>query len=320
MNARRLALLLAALLAGCSDVEPARLHFLDTRADERRPATFVGMPLRTGQVVLSEAVGAYSLLFSLGPARSYDFTHAGILVMEDGEPFVYEMTGEYKLGFGDRPTDGIEGTCRRVPLLEYSRGYLFVEIFDPPAGVDPAKVGAWAQAQLRDGTPFDAYFDWAEHEALFCTEFVQLALEAGGAPPLKELVPVRQQPSLQRLLKWAGVANERCLPAGLYADPERTAAALGLFPTRTAAECYFAAKAELHRRFTDDQKLGNLFEMTGLADVTIRGSVYLFLQDASRLLHGTQPGPDEIRAAVQAMADERFGVVQERAGAPEERR
>lgn len=309
MTALRALVLLAALVAsGCAEPSFARLHFLSSAESAENPATYLHMPLRTGQVVLSEAPGPYSLLFSLGPERPYDFTHAAILVMEEGKPFVYEMTGEYKPSFG-RPTDSIEGGPKRMPLADYCMAYLYVEIFDPPHGVDGEKVGAWCKARFEDETEFDAYFDYSEHEKLFCTEFVALALEAGGAPPV-ELVSVRPHPSLEKLLVWLGVGRERCLPAGLLADPERSAAALGQMPTLAAAASYFAAKAELHRRFTPDQLLGNVFDMTGLADIAIRPSVYEFLVRATGLFRGhrKKPAPETITAAVQDLADEMFGV------------
>jgi len=268
----------------------------------------MGLPLRSGQLVLSEAPGAYSFLFALGPERHFDFTHAAVLAMEDGQAFVYEMTGEYKLGFEERVTDGVEGFCRRLPLADYCAANLYVEIFDPPEGVDGEQVAAWAQARYREQPPFDAYFDYTEHERLFCTEFVALALEAGGAPPV-ELVPVRQQPSLQQLLEWFGVKRDVCLPAGLLADPERRVAALGLLPTPTAARCYFAAKEELHRRFTDDQRMGNVFEMQGFADIALRPEVFQFLNRAVNLFPGDRrpPSRERVNAAVRRLSAELFG-------------
>lgn len=308
-TARLLGLLLGlTALSGCAETSFKRLHVLDSRAGPERPDTYLGMPLRTGQVVLSEAPGAYSFLFSLAPERHYDFTHAAILVMEGGEPFVYEMTGEYKLGLDERPTDGIEGTCRRTPFMDYCGAYLYVEVFEPPPGVDGERVGAWVKRLVEREPPFDPYFDWTDHERLFCSEFVQLALEAGGGAPV-ELIPVRQQPSLQRLLAWLGVARDRCLPAGLYADPGRSVAALGLLPTKTSAMCYFAAKEELHRRFRDDQRLGNLFQMEGMADIQLRPQAFAFLQRAVNLFDrpGSRPERAEITVAVRGLAAEMFG-------------
>ncbi|HBP16696.1 MAG TPA: hypothetical protein DEA08_02740 [Planctomycetes bacterium] len=305
-----LTLLLGA--TGCNSSQQAnRLYFLDSQAGEEHPATHLGMPLHSGQLILAEGPGAYSFLFSLGTESYVNFTHAGILVFEDGEPFVYEMTGEYKPGFDERPTDGIEGSCRRLPFVEYCMAYLYVEVFDPPEGVDSAKVTAWVRQRYEEGQEFDPYFDYSEHEKLFCTEFIQLAMVAGGGEPLP-LQPVRTHPAVQRLLEWFQVARDASLPAGAFADEGRYRAALGMLPSRTAAYCYFAAKAEIHRRFRDDQRLGNLFMMDGFSDVDLRPTVKEFLGKAVRLFPVTQKlyPRDEIRARVSALADEMFGVQQ----------
>jgi hypothetical protein len=312
----RRALLLAFLLAfasGCASDRANRLYFLDTRADEEHPATFAGLPLKDGQIVLCEGPGAYSFLFSLGTEGYSNFTHAGVIVFEEGVPHVYEMTGEYKAGgFDDSPTDGIVGECRRLPFLDYAMAYLYIEVYDPPEGVDPKKVTDWVRARYEEKTPFDPYFSYAEHEALFCTEFVQLALEAGGDKPTKP-ERVRQHPDLQRMLVWASVANEWSLPAGSFFqrfDPKNYRGALGMLPSRTAAYCYFAAKAELHRRFTLDQRLGNMFRMDGFADIELRPAVSAFLSKAVRLFPVSAKfyPREEITERVQALAAEMFGV------------
>lgn len=302
-------LALVVLAGGCASNEANRLYFLESRPDKELGATFAGLPLRDGQVVVSEGPGAYSFLFSLGTEGYSNFTHAGVIAVDGGVPYVYEMTGEYKAGWDERPTDGIEGECRRLPFLDYASAYLYLEVFDPPPGVDGKKVADWARARLADKTPFDPYFDYSEHQKLFCTEFVQLALEAGSAPP-KELVQVRRHPELQRMLEWFQVARDKSLPAGLFVDPPRLRAALGMLPTRTAAYCYFAAKAEIHRRFQDDQRLGNVFQMDGFADVDLRPSVRGFLSKAVRLfpISDKRYPPEEIEARVRKLADELFGV------------
>lgn len=310
---------LLAGVAGCASAGRVggRTHFLKTGSAEE-PGTYLGLPLRSGQILLAEAGNPYSLFFSLATRDYYDFTHAAVLVMEGGEPFVYEMTGEYKPGFDDRVTDGIEGGCRRTPLLEYARAYLYLEVFDPPAGVDGEAVARWAQEQYRRGVPFDPYFDASEHERLFCTEFVALALEAGGAPPVKP-VPLRRHPSLQRLLGWLGVPRESGLPAGLLADPARSVAALGQLPSLGAARGYFAAKRELHRRFTRDQRLGNVFALDG-AQLSLRRQLVVFLEGAVNLIHEADDDPDagEIDRRVQELAARLFGAAPEHAALEEQ--
>jgi hypothetical protein len=313
---RRLAAILAllgvVLASGCSHTKD-RVYFLDSVANEERPATYLGIPLEDGQLVLTEAPGAYSFLFSLGTEIYSNFTHAGIIGMENGKPYVYEMTGEYDpFSFSDVPADGIVGECRRRPFMEYVRGNLYVEVFDPPAGVDRKQVADWVRKQFADQPAFDAYFVWEEdgnHDKLFCTEFVQLALEAGGGPPV-QLRRVRQNASLQRLLEWNSVTRDWGLPAGVFADPQRSVAALGQFPTKTAAATYFAAKAEVHRRFTPDQTLGNVFRMKSMADIALRDTVVYYLRTAVALFENRRrpPSADEIHSKIVELATDIFGV------------
>lgn len=305
-------LLLATLvltLLGCGATRE-RIYFLGNVTSKERPETYLGMPLQSGQLVLSEAPGAYSFMFGLGTERFFDFTHAGVLVMEDGQPFVYDMSGEYGCGviFADRPSDAIEGGCRRTPLMEYARANLYVEIFDPPPGADGAKIAAWVQRQYREQPPFDAYFDWKDEEKLFCTQFVQHAVVAGGGAKVP-LEKIRQHPGLLRLLNWFKLATDFNIPAGLFADPKRYVAALGQFPCRRAAYCYFAAKRELHRRFTNDQALGNLFELEGWADIRLRPEIIDFTNKALRLfpVSRSMTPQAEIDAKVRKLARQMFG-------------
>jgi len=301
-------------LCGC-EVTKERLYFQGSKIDAENPATYLGLPLKSGQIALGEAPGAYSFLFALGLAEYKNFTHAAVLVMEEGKAYIYEMTGEYNgIGLEESPTDGIEGFCRKQTLEEYAAGNLYVEVYDPPEGVDPAKVAAFAQDVYRRQPEFDAYFDYSEHEKLFCTEFVQQALEAGGAPPV-ELVDIRQHAGYQRLLAWFKVENKKALPAATFADESRWRASLGQLPCRTTAYSYFAAKKEISRRFTDDQVLGNIFRMEGIADIRLRDEVLLFLNRAMRVFPITPNRRfplDEIDARVKALAEEMFGSAPEK--------
>ncbi|MBL4850318.1 MAG: hypothetical protein JKY65_32780 [Planctomycetes bacterium] len=314
MNRTLLYLALIASLSGCGSVVQERLYFQGSEIDEEHPATYLGLPLTSGQIVLGEAPGAYSFLFGLGLETYVNFTHAAILIMEEGKAYVYEMTGEYDgIGLEDTPTDGIRGFCRRLTLEEYAHGNLYVEVYDLPPNVDAKKVIAYTQDVYERQPEFDAYLDYSEHEKLFCTEFVALALEAGGHEPFK-LVPIRQHPDYQRLLTWFKVERKLGLPAASFADESRWRASLGQLPCRTSAYSYFAAKAEVSRRFTADQKLGNVFRMEGIADIRLRDEILMFLNRSLRLFPITPQRRlplDEIQAKVRALADEMFGSAED---------
>jgi hypothetical protein len=304
-----LALLLAPL--GCTSSIHIRTTVLGARPDAQHPPTFLGIPLRDGQVLLTESPEATSFVFAMIPKRFHYFTHGGIVAIENGEPVVYEVSGDIiALPLHTRVLDNVAGEVHRRPLLQYASSNLYVEIMEVPDGVDGAKVAAFARDAFRRKVAFDAYFDWADHQKLFCTELVELAERAGGAKP-RDFVPINDNPSLAIAIKWIGVQTDTSLPAGLYYDPSRWVGALGQFSTRTAAYAYFEAKHELHRRFQRSQRLGFLFTLSGYGNVGVRDDILRFAYDAAHLFddEATPPEPGDPRIAreVRRFADATFG-------------
>jgi hypothetical protein len=269
--------------------------------------TYFGLPLRTGQVLLSEAPSPHGLLFSLGTETYTPFTHSAIIVVEDGAPYVYDVAADFRPWFASTAADALHGGVGRAPFLEYVGGALYAEVFDPPAGTDPDKLVARLRDLRRREVPFDAHWDFQDKSALYCTEFVAELLAAAGAPtpPLSRRGPNR---SLRRALAWFGLETEWVLPAGAFIDETRLVAAVGPWRTRTSGQAYFAAKRELHRRFTADQKVGNLMELDG-TELKIRPHVQAYLHRAAHRFDGQAPPPAAVLdAAVRALAEEVFGA------------
>jgi hypothetical protein len=306
-------LLSCALAVGASGcvMSSGRLNFYEAKNPDHRP-TYLGAPLRTGQIVLTESAGDLAFIFAVVPERFYPFTHAAIVSIEDDTPYVYEVSGEYGIHLKRRVLDNVQGQVHRVPFAQYVAPNLYVEVLDPPAGADPEKIAAYARARFKDGTKFDAYFRYDEHEKLFCTEMLELAIESAGGPQ-QPLIGVRDNPSLHEALVWLGVPLDTSLPAGLYQDPSRYVASFGQFPTRAAAYAYFEGKREIARRFTKDQRLGFLFELHGSGDVTARPNLQEFMRQAARVTLSMSPPPEpgdpRIAAAVRQVADTMFGAV-----------
>ena len=286
------------------------------RAAERGPdaANVFGVPLRTGQIVLTEATGSLSYVIVLIPEQFYPFTHAGIVSIEDGVPYVYDIHGRLAtLPLASRVLDNVEGEMHRTPFLEYVAPNLYTEVHDLPPGVDPAKVVAFARQKFAEKVEFDAFFDYSDHKKLFCTELVELALEAGGAPP-RTLAPTNKNPSVRLAMDWLEVPPDTVLPAGAFLDGAPFVGAFGQFGTRTAAYAYFEAKREFHRRFHGkDQRLGYAFLLKRTGDVDIRPEVESFFTRAPHLFDGEEkppaPGDPRIASAVRALADSMFGPV-----------
>jgi hypothetical protein len=271
---------------------------------------YMGIPVKTGQLVLTEAPGPLSFFFNLGPEKFYRFTHAAILVMEDGEPFVYDIAGELSTMdalCAGRPTDAIAGKVRRNSFYEYCKPNLYAEVFDPPPGVDTKKMADFIQKAYKDETPFDPYFNHADKENLYCTQLIDLTLQAGGAKPM-EMVAMQQNPSFLVALKWLAVPLDKNLPAGAFADKSRSVGSLGTFGSMVSVRSYYAAKKEIYIRFTKDQRLGNVFILNGL-DIQLRDQVDRFVRDCIKLFLSARESPSEevLSVAVQELADERFG-------------
>ncbi len=296
-----LAGLLGAALPGCAG---RTLEYTIHSVYDQEPAG--KSPFRTGQIVLSEAPGPYGILFTLAPSRFFRFTHSALIIVEGGEPYVYDMSAEFKPTLATEPAGSLFGGIRRTPLADYVGMHLYVEVFEPPSHVDAVRVAGKVQELRESKVEFDAGWDLRDHARLFCSEFVVEALAAGGMarPPL---IPLTHNPSLRTVLKWFGVTSVESLPAAAL-PRERRVAAFSVWPARASAEAYLEAKRELYRRFTDEQEIGNLLELRQY-DVQLRPKVAEFLERAPRLVANakTEPQQTELRALIRALGDEVLG-------------
>lgn len=300
-----LALVLASSLFGCAGVAPR--EFATYRAVAARPATGHGLPLAAGQIVVSESGGAMSLLFRLFEDGFPRYLHAGVLAREDDAFYVYHAVGTLKPSFGGAPTDAVRGSVRREPLLRYLAGQRITAVYDPPADVDAARVVAFVRDAYQRRIPFDAYFDPADHQRLYCAELVALALEAGGAPPVPRRAR-RAHRSLAVVLDWLKIHAAELVSTADLVDPSRQVALISRRYSPREIALHLAAREELHRRFTDDQRLGHLFVWTG-TKLDFRESVTAF-ERAALALRATETELDaeSARSEVAALATRLLGV------------
>lgn len=298
---------------GCGTMQLPRLNIYEVKKDPESPPTYAGMPLKSGQVILTESPEATSFGFMLMPDQFYNFTHGGVVVMEEGEAWVYEIAAEIvTFPFHERVLDNVQGRVARRRLFEYVMPNLYAEVIDLPPGVDGAKVADFVRDHHRKKTEFDAYFRWNEHDKLFCTEFVELSQRAGGAPP-REPGPARDHPALNVVKQWLGVPMNEALPAAYYYDPKRVVASMGQFGTRAAAYAYFEGKRELYRRFKKDQRAGYVFKLRGTGNIELRDDVTRFIVGVAHLYDGVQDPPPwgdpRTTRIVRKYADAYFGPV-----------
>lgn len=296
-----------AWLAGCSTVAPrdyATYVVTSDAAGAPRALTHLGLPIASGQIVLSDQGRADSLLVAFIADEFAPYVHAGVIAVEDGEAYVYEAFATLRPQLGGPPTDALVGRIQRRSLADYLDRMRFAALYEPPAHVDGRAVAEYAQAQYRQRTRFDPYFDDRDAERLYCTEFVARALEAGGAPPAHSS-PISTNRSLGVALAWLRMEAPTVLPAGTLVPDEQRVALLSREFTPSQVNAYFEIKRELHRRFTADQKLGNVFRWSW-GGLKLRKNVGAFMQEGMDLAKSTPPSA-EPGGEIRALAAKRLG-------------
>ncbi|WP_020560228.1 YiiX/YebB-like N1pC/P60 family cysteine hydrolase [Thiofilum flexile] len=267
-----------------------------------------GIPLQTGQIIVTESPEPLNTLYMLLYPEFSPFIHVGIVEVEGNQAFVYESSGDYKLGLDQKPpTDHVTGHVRRITLTEFiNESGGTVSFYSPPNGINLAKVIQYSQNQVSAQTPFDAYFNYTDHSRLYCSEFIAMALEAGGAPPYRT-VPMKLNPSLQVVVNWLKVRDRTILPVEQLVTPQRWVGTLSQTHTLTALKIDRAIKAELYRRFTTNQKLGNILAWKGRgvgfqpSITTFREKTFATFDDA------TTYSAAQVLAQVEEMANKYLG-------------
>jgi hypothetical protein len=268
---------LALSMAGCATPGLRGYRALQIR-DGSAPATATQISVQTGQIIVSEHATGTSLAISLIAERFARYTHVGLVVIDEGRPFVYEAMGAYIPLPWQPPNALMAGGVRRVPLEDFVARGGIVAIYDPPPGVDATRAAEFVRQQRRERRGFDGHYDPRDDGTYYCVEFVVRALEAAGAPALPPARATRN-PSMRIALEWLDVRTPEFLLAGDLVEESRRFALLSKEFTSAQVERYFALKAELHRRFTVDQKLGYLFRWDKHS-LRLRPAVDRFTDDA----------------------------------------
>jgi hypothetical protein len=266
-------------------------------------------PLRDGDIVMSVTSDPMSLVYILNSTEFSRYVHVGVVSIEDGEPYVYEAVGWGLPLPGEVPTDAINGAIYRSRFKDFLWRQRTVEVFAPPPYVDRNKVAAYARTAYENKLPFDPYFDAVNHDKVYCTEFVALALETGGHPGFK-LVPRNTNASLSVAIRWLKLDNELTLPADVLVQNAETVAVISHDLEKIEILLWHEIRRELFRRFTPDQRLGYLFKWRG-NELEYRQDVQAFIDQALTLKSALpdSAGKAELRKEVQRVAGKLFGPV-----------
>lgn len=275
------------------------------------PITYKGLPLHSGQIVVSESGNRYSLFFSILPEKFSTHIHAGILIFDQGQPYVYEALGSVGLFLGSNPTDNISGHVRRRPLNYYLLNENFTSIYNLPNHIDKQKVIQVALHHYQKQTPFDPYANMTSHESVYCTEFVATALEA-GKKTIIQLTPYKKNNSIKKIRDWLKFDTNEVILADSLVQPENHMVTFSSRLTLRELKLYIFMRYELHRRFTENQRIGNLFEWTG-RQLKLRKPVALFKEKVLDLFNNKQSTQswESIHLAVRNLANKMLGYFPE---------
>ena len=176
--------MMALLLAGCASFDPAGYRTFAVAPGSVAEA-WHGLPIETGQIIVTEHTGGTSLFLAL-TTRDYEpWLHIGLIVIEADRPYVYESMGAIMPLPWARPNAHVGGGVQRVTLDSFLARGGITAIYDPPASADRGVLVDFARARLRDYFPFDARYDASDASKYYCVEFVARALEAAGAAPIR---------------------------------------------------------------------------------------------------------------------------------------
>jgi hypothetical protein len=310
----------AALLPACARLGPEGYATWKIQTPPAtRPAAstaegidFHGIPLRDGQLVVSEQGSPLSLLMALLVDDASPWIHAGIISIENGVPWLYESNGQLQPTWSNPPTAAVSGGMRRMTLEWFIANQTWIAIHEPPAGADPAKIVAFARQSHAQHIPFDAYFELGDASRMYCTEFVALALAAADAPPVRSaaLSPNR---SIRVIADWLQLRADAVIPAGALIEQSERVALIskGHSPAQTSA--WFSLRQELHRRFTADQKIGNVLSFSPFTGLDFQPPVSAAIRAVDIAARDWDKLTDaEIEARVRQIAGERLGPYPEK--------
>lgn len=123
-------------------------------------------PLRTGDIVLRAGTGPYSRTLANLNARDKSWSHCGIVVVEDGYPFVY-----HSIGGEDNPDMRLRrDSASHFFAARYCKG-MGIARYDSTLA-DTARLAQIIRTYYNRRPLFDMQFDLMTDEKLYCSEFI----------------------------------------------------------------------------------------------------------------------------------------------------
>ena len=305
MTSRMLLIAVVVLLAACAGTPnlaryETRIVASSAVSGDGAGAELQGITVRSGDIVVSEVDAGASLLLNLMAERYAPYVHAGIVVVDDGEAFVHHAFASFWPVPGRAPTTTMSGRIRREALDSYLGRREVVSIARIPDPVAAARIGEFARTAHRERLAFDPFFDIGSEDAVYCTEFVARAMLAAGVTPPAP-APRSANRSMNLAFDWLQIDTDGFWLAGELIAGLEPVATLSRTLTPAQVEARFAFRAEVHRRFSAEQPLGNVFRWSALG-LSLRPHIKAAYRDAVTAAESTFD-----RTAFEQLVNDRLG-------------
>ena len=138
-----------------------------------RPAIYpvIVSEVRTGDIVLRCGHGLLSDLFRNTSITEKLYSHAGLIVVDNGVPYVYHAIGEGGHGNGGIKKEILRSFCSDLVSKRFA-------LYRTELSSDEMKKTVHEiNRRIIETYAFDEKFDWTTDDALYCTEFIAKVLE-----------------------------------------------------------------------------------------------------------------------------------------------
>lgn len=133
--------------------------------------------LHDGDIALRTGADMTSIMLRGMNQRDRSFSHCGIVLVEDGYPFVY-----HSIGGEDNPDARLRRDSARWFFSPATNERLGIARLDLDSG-QFARLGAVARRYFKAGIPFDMDFDLVSDDRFYCAEFVLKSVQEAVADP-----------------------------------------------------------------------------------------------------------------------------------------
>ena len=268
------------------------------------------LPLANGQIIAMDGRDPHGFFATMFAVEYQPWTHLGIVAIEADGPVVYDVNGSLFFLPGASPAKHGSGRVRRWPLREFlesrSSGGQFLGIFSPPQGVDVDRMLAFVRQHHAAETRFDHLYDLSDQRALYCSEFVALAVQAGGGDPVVP-IPAIDNRSISVIREYVGITTPSFILPGQLADVRRLVILVTPDMPVRHIDVHFEIRRELHRRFSRDARVGTLVGISPLdRSMVWRENVAEFIRQTLEAFPKIEIDVAKIRLEVRRMADQFF--------------